>query len=140
MFFGVGILNETFYFYPVTNWKNIFVLPLLLSWLILFAHDTIPHDHASFKHSCTNHSGSHETSTLDTTARIEKEMHHEHCTFSVDILPEVSVDHFFFFIVQRIRVNPIVQKFQKLYTYRSLLLEDSAGLFLNLLRAPPRRS
>ena len=133
-------LNETNYFYAVTNWKNIFVLPLMVAWLIIFAHDAIPHHHESFTHNCTEHSVPHETLNIDTNTRIEKEMHHEHCTFSVDILPEVSVDHFFYNPVQRIRVSPIVQKFQKLYTYRNLLLEDSVSLYLNLLRAPPRIS
>lgn len=74
--------------------KKVFLFPLLVSWLIIFAHDVIPHHHRSDIHfNVHHHSDSNlEVSSSGTSLTFNDLVSHEFCSFSVDLLPRFSFD------------------------------------------------
>ena len=78
----------------VEKLKKGFLFPLLISWLIIFAHDVIPHDHHSHIHfNVHNHSDSIlDVSTASSNLALNDWNSHECCDFSVDLLPRFSFD------------------------------------------------
>mgnify|MGYP006896939820 CR=1 FL=1 len=88
-----SILNILTVLCLVEKMKKAFLFPLLISWLIIFAHDVIPHHHRSDIHfNVHNHSDSICVSTQETNLFFTDLDSHEYCSFSVDLLPRFSFD------------------------------------------------
>lgn len=89
-----SVLNILTLMCLVKKMKKAFLFPLLISWLIIFAHDVIPHHHHSDIHfNVHHHSDSNSnvaTSCSDLTFNDLDS--HECCSFSVDLLPRFSFD------------------------------------------------
>ena len=89
-----SILNILTVLCLVEKMKKAFLFPLLISWLIIFAHDVIPHHHRSDIHfNVHNHSDSIlNVSSSVTDLALNDLDSHEFCSFSVDLLPRFSSD------------------------------------------------
>lgn len=78
--------------------NKIFLYPLLLAWLIIFAHDSIPHRHESSFHTQIHRAIHHHEKHAHGNEVAHFGMtDHEHCHFSVTLLREFSLDHNFLF-------------------------------------------
>jgi hypothetical protein len=87
-----GIFHKNCYFSTVEKTRHIFY-PLLVAWLIIFVHDTIPHGH---HHDAAYACGNDYHQTKDDASRhrsIQAAADHTTCLFSVDILPGLSLDN-----------------------------------------------
>ena len=110
--------------------------PLLVAWLIIFAHDTIPHEHhhgficAAIHHDASQGDDDSEVFHYNPTAD------HQACHFSVDILPGLSMDDDF---ITPGTVSFIAPEIRKVRLRPFTIYIDRNPLFLsqNQLRAPP---
>lgn len=73
--------------------KHIFVYPLILVWLVIFFHDTIPHNH--FHHQTVAELAKECVvgNTSSCCQHIDESTKHPTCQFSVKLLIKISIDH-----------------------------------------------
>jgi hypothetical protein len=129
------ILGQKYYFSGVKKTRHI-LYPLLVAWLIIFAHDTIPHEH---HHGFSCHTHQHATSCGDEEGGVfqyNPAADHPACHFSVDILPGLSLDDDF---IAPERVRYIAPEIMKVPLRAFTIHINRNPLFLsqNQLRAPP---
>lgn len=125
--------------YFVVRKKNIFVLPVLMAWLIIFAHDVIPHSHHAPEHSCHNMQDlSQEHSTLPQNLILHEEAPEECCHFSVDILHEFSFDNEFIPPVLNYKFNCDIKLTNHYFKEYYPLIYDGVFLDQRQSRGPPR--
>jgi hypothetical protein len=110
--------------------------PLLVAWLIIFAHDTIPHEH-HHAFSCGAHQ--HAASRADDDTGVyhySPTADQQACHFSVDILPGLSLDDD---IIDPGIVSFIAPEIMKVRLRPFTIHITRNPLFLsqNQLRAPP---
>jgi hypothetical protein len=110
--------------------------PLLVAWLIIFAHDTIPHEH---HHGFTCAAIQHDASQGDDESGVfhyNPTSDHQACHFSVDILPGLSMDDDFIAPGNVRFIAPETSKV-RLRTFHIHIDRNPLFLSKNQLRAPP---
>ena len=119
--------------------KKAFLFPLLISWLIIFAHDVVPHQHYSDIHF-NGHHHSHSILNVSTSCSnltFNDTNTHECCTFSVDLLPRFSSDldilppELTFANTREIGIKPLYFSDYHLFISYSIFLDQRQ------LRGPP---
>lgn len=123
----------------VEKMKKAFLLPLLISWLIIFVHDVIPHHHHSDIHFYVHN---HSDSNLGVSRSISNLAFnnldsHEVCSFSVDFLPRFSSDldilppELTFANIREIGIKPLFFSDYHLFISSSIYIDQRQ------LRGPP---
>jgi hypothetical protein len=118
--------------------KKILIFPIILAWLVIFIHDTIPHDHHSV-FACISQHEHEETEGLYDSC-CQKYQHDESdqdgCHFSVEFLSQFSIDQDFDLPAQSF--NGLILANNGLYPYCSDHLKTKPFyLVQNHMRAPP---
>jgi hypothetical protein len=118
--------------------KHIFVFPLLIAWLIIFAHDVIPHNHHTPIQSCHSSQGDvHEHAESERNLTLGEEAPEECCHFSVDILHEFSFDHEIIPPVFSYNLNCDIKVTNHYFKEYHLLIFDAVFLDQRQSRGPP---
>jgi len=123
------------YFSGVKKTRHI-LYPMLVAWLIIFAHDTIPHEH-HHGFACTQeHAASPAGDDKTVAFHLASSGDHRACHFSVDILPGISLDDAFIASDVVSFIAPEVMKV-RLRPFTIHINRNPLFLSQNQLRAPP---
>jgi len=118
--------------------KHIFVLPLLIAWLIIFAHDVIPHNHHSQEYSCsTLPEATHGSSIISHDHILDEKEPTDCCHFSVDIFHEFSLDQESIPPVISYKLNCDIKVTNHYFKEYHLLIYDAVFLDQRQSRGPP---
>lgn len=119
------------------KWKQTFVYPLILSWMIIFVHDSIPHNHHRLHASSaeTEETASVHSHAQCNSCHIHNTEESETCQFLVDVPAHSFTD--FTFINEDVHLF-IPELLQTTHSFTENTLNITAlHLSQNHLRAPP---
>lgn len=110
--------------------------PLLVAWLIIFAHETIPHKHHHGFACSVEHPASTAGEDHAGVFQEQQSTGHQVCHFTVDILPGLSLDDDFA-VPGTVRFIAPEMMEVRLRPFTIQINRNPIFLSQNLLRAPP---